>query len=111
MTRNIADYGQTLKSIEGIETCLNNMYTTQSNDSFMSDIIGFTKANLDIVEAFINEKRDELVDPDRFGPYTGKELVYEYWMFLRARLSSMNDNLNYNLEFPNIYDYLNEYNR
>ncbi len=108
---DIPDFKEILQSVEEIESCYKNYYKTDIQSPLMRKIFPFVRSNLEIVEALIHEKTRELNDPVNGGQKEGKELEYEYWMLLNARVSSMYQNLNYNLEFPNMHDYLSEVNR
>ena len=96
-----------LSHIIEIESCLNNIYTTNFHDPSLNNAYSFVRINLEIVSEVISQKRG----PETFKPFEGKELEYEYWMLLHARISSMYDNTNQNLEFPNLHDYLGEISR
>lgn len=108
--KDVKDFKTTFEAIEQIESCWNRYYQTSFQSAEIKKIIQFTKMNLVVIEKTIEAKRTALIDPDTLRPYEGKELEYEYWMLLHAKVVSIYNNLNYNLEFPNVYDYLNEIN-
>ena len=109
--KNISDFKDILESVEQIENCYSNYYRAERGTSMMRKVFPFVRTNLEIVEALINEKRSSLIDSTKGSPKQGKELEHEYWMLLHARVTSMYQNLNYNLEFPNMHDYLSITNR
>lgn len=107
-TKQIQDFHSTLKGIEEVEACLNKIYSTEIDTPYMRDIERFVKMNLEVLEELVYSKVSDLRNPETLKPYVGKELEYEYWSLLKWRIISMNENFRRRLEFPNIYDYLNE---
>lgn len=110
-TAKMSEFRSALFSIEGLEKCLSKTYSISSEAKELEEIFPFVKSGLMAVEVLINEQLSKLSDPVKRSPFEGKELEYQYWRLLGARVSSMHENINLNLDFPNMDDYLSITNR
>ena len=107
----MSEFRSALFSIEGLEKCLSKTYSISSEAKELEQIFPFVKSGLMAVEVLINEQLSKLSDPVKRSPFEGKELEYQYWQLLGGRVSSMYENINLNLDFPNMDDYLSITNR